>query len=305
MTAAWVGSVDFDAGLAGAVEVHEEEAGGVPDFVGEGAVALGAGFGECDVGAGRGHAGQGEAHGIGAEALDDLDGVDDVALGLGHLLAVGVADEGVDVDLLEGDGFGELARAAIGHRDVEHEVAAEHDHAGDPEEEDVEAGDEQGGGVEGGEIGGEVRGSRFEVRGGRQMQGSFAALRMTILLCIAGPAEDGEGEQAGGEPGVEDVGLLRDLGGAAGGAGGGGLAGDGDGGAGGAVPCGDAMAPPELAGDAPVVDVVHPLDVGLGVHLGSEADVAVADGGDGFGGDGVSCNSTGARAPLVRAYSGG
>ncbi len=37
---------------------------------------------------------------------------------------------------------------------------------------------------------------------------------MTILLCIARPAEDGEGEQAGGEPGVEDVGLLGDVAGA-------------------------------------------------------------------------------------------
>ena len=51
--------------------------------------------------------------------------------------------------------------------------------------------------------------------------------------------------------------------GAAGGAGGGRLAGDGDGVAGGAVPGGDAVAPPELAGDAPVVDVGHPLHVGL------------------------------------------
>ena len=80
------------AGLFGSVDVHEEEAGGVPDLVGEGAVAFGAGFAEGDVGAGRGHAGEGEAHGVGAEALDDVDGVDDVALGLGHLLAVGVAD---------------------------------------------------------------------------------------------------------------------------------------------------------------------------------------------------------------------
>ncbi len=132
---------DFVAGFAGAVDVHEEEAGGVPDFVGEGAVAFGAGFAEGNVGARRGHGGEGEADGVGAEALDDVDGVDDVALGLGHLLAVGVADEAVDVDLFERDGVGELALAAVRHGDVLHEVAAEHDHAGYPEEEDVEAGD--------------------------------------------------------------------------------------------------------------------------------------------------------------------
>jgi hypothetical protein len=109
---------------------------------------------------------------------------------------------------------------------------------------------------------------------------------------LVGPAEDGEGQEAGGEPGVERVGLLGNLGGAAGGADGRGLAGDGNV-AVVAMPGGDAVAPPELAGDAPVVDVVHPLEVGLRVHLGGEADRAVRirwalDGGDGLGSDGVS-----------------
>src|SRR5580658_9632257 len=54
----------------------------------------------------------------------------------------------------------------------------------------------------------------------------------------------------------------------------------------GAVPRGNAMAPPELARDAPVVDVGYPLDVDLLVVLGREADGLVA-GGVGFdGGDG-------------------
>src|ERR1039458_1835690 len=74
----------------------------------------------------------------------------------------------------------------------------------------------------------------------------------------------------------------------AGGAGGGGGARDGDGVAGGAVPRGDAVAPPELARDAPVVDVGHPLHVGFAVHLGDELDMAVGDGDDGVGGDGES-----------------
>ena len=42
------------------------------------------------------------------------------------------------------------------------------------------------------------------------------------------------------------------------------------------------MAPPELARDAPVVDVAHPLVVGLAVLLGREADVAFVDRGDGL-----------------------
>ena len=98
--------IDGDSDFCGAVDVLEEEAGGVPDFVGEGAIAFGSRDVEGDVGARRGHAGEGEADRIRSVLLDDLDGVDDVALGLGHLLAVGVADEGVDVDLLKGDRIG-------------------------------------------------------------------------------------------------------------------------------------------------------------------------------------------------------
>jgi hypothetical protein len=50
------------------------------------------------------------------------------------------------------------------------------------------------------------------------------------------------------------------------------------------------MAPPELARDAPVVDVLHPVEVGLLVLLGREADGFVAvgvglDGGDGLLGE--------------------
>ncbi len=42
------------------------------------------------------------------------------------------------------------------------------------------------------------------------------------------------------------------------------------------------MTPPELAGDAPVVDVGHPLHVGLAVVVGGEGDVALLDSLDGF-----------------------
>ena len=152
--------------------------------------------------------------------------------------------------------------AAVGHGHIAGEPAAEHDHARDPEEENVEAGDEKAGGIEGVEVG--------------------AVLRRDVR-----PAEDGDGQQARGEPGVENVGFLRDLLRAAVGAGGGIDAGDGDLVAVGAVPGGNAMAPPELARDAPVVDVLHPVEVGLLVLLRREADGFVAlrvglDGGDGF-----------------------
>src|SRR5450756_3105535 len=64
--------------------------------------------------------------------------------------------------------------------DVYKRQEAEHHHPGDPEEQDVVAGDEHARRVEGAQVGGIVR-----------------------------PAERGERPQAGGEPGVEDVGVLR------------------------------------------------------------------------------------------------
>src|ERR1035438_9111281 len=60
-----------------------------------------------------------------------------------------------------------------------------------------------------------------------------------------------------------------------------------------AVPGGDAMAPPELAADAPVVDVLHPVEIGLLVFLGGEVDRLFSirsrlDGGDGYIGEGLN-----------------
>src|ERR1039458_7900911 len=52
---------------------------------------------------------------------------------------------------------------------------------------------------------------------------------------------------------------------------------NGDAGAGGAVPGRDAVAPPELPRDAPVMDVFHPLQVDRLVVLRSEADASVVD----------------------------
>ena len=149
--------------------VGEDEAGGVPDFVGEGAGAVEAFRAEDDVGAGGGAEEQGHAHGVGSVLFGDDEGVDDIAFGLRHLLLFGVADEAVNIDLAE--------------RDIAHEFDAEHGHAGDPEEEDVEAGDERGGGVEVLQVFGLIR-----------------------------PAEGGERPEAGAEPGVEDVGILTQAG---------------------------------------------------------------------------------------------
>ena len=86
-----------------AIDIHEHEAGGIPDFVGEVAIAFGAAFVEGDIRAGSGHGRQSEAGRVRSKSLDDFQGIEHVALGLRHFLALGVAHERVNVDLAEGD----------------------------------------------------------------------------------------------------------------------------------------------------------------------------------------------------------
>ncbi len=114
--------------------------------------------------------------------------------------------------------------------DAVHRVEPEHHHPGHPEEQDVVAGDEHAGRIELPQIRGVVR-----------------------------PAQRGERPQARGEPGVEHVLVLAPA-----------LAGgrifvrsDADDLAVRAVPDRDAVAPPHLPRDGPVVQVVDPVEVAL------------------------------------------
>ena len=184
-----------------ALGVHQHEAARVPELVAEVAVALAALGVEVDVASQARQRAEGEAHRVGAEAgdavrelggrvlpdlrrglrpaqpgralleqrlegdaVDQVDRVEHVALGLAHPLSVRVAHQTVDVDVAEGHLAGELQR--------------HHDHPGDPEEDDVVAGDEH---------------ARWQ----EQLQ----------LLRLLRPAERGEGHQRRRVPGVEDVGV--------------------------------------------------------------------------------------------------
>ena len=63
-----------------------------------------------------------------AYTVNEIKWIQYVALGLGHLLAVLVANQAVNINFVK--------------RHIAHELDAHHDHACDPEENDVEAGDE-------------------------------------------------------------------------------------------------------------------------------------------------------------------
>src|SRR6266481_2041371 len=78
--------------------VHLGEAAGVPELGREIAVALDALGRQLDVAALCRHRGEREAQRVGAEVVDQMQRIDDVALRLRHLGALLVADERMDVD---------------------------------------------------------------------------------------------------------------------------------------------------------------------------------------------------------------
>ena len=134
-------------------------------------------------------------------------------------------------------------------RDVLAELQAHHDHAGHPEEDDVVARDE------------------------RRRRVELLELRRLIR-----PAERLERPEARAEPRVEHILILVDMMASAVRARRQVRARDARLAAVIAVPGRDAVAPPELARDAPVADVLEPVDVRLREALRHELDAAVLDG---------------------------
>ena len=214
----------------------QHEARGVPQLVGEVAGPLEARWPKALIGAWGRAVDEREAQGIGADLVHDYQRVDDVALGLGHLLAVRVADQAAEIDHAEGLLPGQ--------------PLAQHHHARDPEEDDVVAG----------------------------LHHLRRVVRPQVVRAVR-PTQRGEGPQSAGEPGIEGVLVLCQLEGAA-------LhaparpglhVGDGDV-ALRAVPGRDAVAPPQLPADVPVVDVLQPVEEDLLEALGHEARAAFAYG---------------------------
>ena len=236
-------------GLAGrvALHVHKQEAAGVPDLghkrlglVGTRAVDELLGLlidvrVELDVLVVGAQREQVVAHGVGAVHANEVHGVNAVALGLGHAAAVLGQDRRVDDDVLK--------------RHLIKEVQRAHDHAGDPQRDDVARGDER-------------------------RRGMMALEQLRLLR----PALRGEGPQLRAEPGVQHVLVLMHVMASAlrahvGVLGQGVLPA-----AVLAVEHGNAVAPPQLAADAPILEVLHPGGVGLRPARGVEGDLAGVDG---------------------------
>ena len=236
-------------GLAGrvALHVHKQEAAGVPDLghkrlglLGTRAVDKLLGLlidvrVKLDVLVVGAERQQVVTHGVGTVHANEVHGVNAVALGLGHAAAVLGKNRRVDDDVLK--------------RHLVQEVQRAHDHAGDPQRDDVARGDECRRGV--------------------------MSLEQLRLL---GPALRGESPQLRAEPGVQHVLVLMHVMTAAlrahvGVLGKGILPA-----AVLAVEHGNTVAPPKLAADAPVLEVLHPGGIGLRPTRGVEGHLAGVDG---------------------------
>src|SRR5262249_37786320 len=121
-----------------------------------------------DVRAWRGHRSQAESHGVRAKLLIQLYGVEAGTLGLRHFLAAAGTNQRMQIDSAK--------RHLAGH------MHAKHDHASNPEKEDVVAGDKKAGRV-----------VAFEIRR------------------LFRPTERGKGPQAGAEPCIEHIRVLLQI----------------------------------------------------------------------------------------------
>ena len=209
--------------------IYLKESAGIPDFGGEVAVALQPCCRHLDVAALSSHGRQGEAQRVGAILVDQVQRVHHIALGLRHLLALLVADKGMDVDIPE-------RHFAL------HGVHAHHHHPGDPEEDDVETCDQNRAGVIPLEVAcyliGLVRPAKGRERPQATREPCVEHILVTTQLDSFAIVRLCRGQRCCFILFDEDM-IIRPI------------------------PGGNPVAPPQLARNAPWLDVAHPFEIGL------------------------------------------
>ena len=216
------------------LNIHQSKTGSIPNLIGKIAGCFHTLPIEAHIIARSVTGNQHKAQGISAIFVDNLQRVDAIAQGFGHLAALTIAYQTMDEDLLKGN--------------ILHEFHTHNQHTCYPEENDVVAGYQHAGGIE-------LLEERSLIR----------------------PAHGGEGPQSGAEPGVQRILILMDIGTAT-------LGADSQVGTAGmhfatviAVPNGDTVTPPNLAGNTPVANIIHPAGVGLGEALGHELGATIVN----------------------------
>ena len=219
------------------LKVHERKAGRVPYLVDKVSISLDPLLGHLDVPPLRGKGGEGESYRVGPIFIYHFKRIYAVPLRLAHLLALLIAYQGMQVNIRKGD--------------ISHDIESHHHHAGHPEEDNIETGNKERGGIEG-----------FQGR------------------CLVGPPHRGEGPKGRAEPGIQDIFILPQRSSSAVRTHIGILGGDNRLAAPIAIPHRYPVPPPDLTGDTPVTDVVHPVEIGCLPHGGNNLGLSLHDGGD-------------------------
>ena len=220
-----------------AIGIEQQIVGGVVELVGKVAALLQFLFAKLDVASLYRQHRQSEAKRIGGVLFDHNERIDDIAARFGHLVAVLVFDQGVQIDIFKGQRI--------------HHTIAHHQHARHPEEEDIKARNQQLVGIELLKI---------------LFKPLFAFKRFAVT-----PAQGAKGPKPGTEPGIEHIGVLVYFVAAArfalcrclavkgplvsari------------------AIHHGDAVPPPELSRDTPVAQIAHPCVVAVDPMCGEE-----------------------------------
>src|SRR5258708_5340106 len=167
------------------------------------------------------------------DAVDEVERIERIALRLGHLVALGVAHDGIDVHMPKRHFAGEMLR--------------HHDHPGDPEENDVEACHQHRGREKGVEVfglfGPAKRSEGHQRRRKPSVEYVIVALERTAISFRGSPFFS-----LGFVAADIDIALV-------------------------VIPRRDLMTPPQLARDAPILDLFQPLPVPSGPILRKELDV--------------------------------
>ena len=229
--------------LSACCTLHHTEAGCVVQLVGEVLAFFNLLLVELDVGTGGGDSHQTETQTVGAVLGNQVERVGAVAQALAHLAAQQVTHNGGEEYVAEG-----LAAC---------KAVAGHNHAGHPEEDDIRAGHQVAGGVE--------LGQAFLVHGGEGPQPAAepGVQRVFVLhpvLRVCGGLYAHIDIAGGGVLGIQLGGSLEFCGFLL------------------AVPHRDAVPPPQLAGNAPVLNSLQPVGVGLGPVGRAEHDIAIGHG---------------------------
>ena len=226
------------------LHVHQHAARRVPDLVGELTRRGQPFFRVDDIGARRSGHHKRQAHGIRTEFLVGIHRIDNVALGLRHLLPQRIADKPMNMDLAK--------------RNITGQLQAHHHHARCPEEQNVEAGDHERRGVVSSQIHGIVRPSH-----GRKWPQAGAKPGVEYVRILLHARRSAMRAFLRRFPGHRNFTAFR------------------------AVPGWNTMAPPELARDAPVANVLHPVEERFFPVVGDEADSAIAHRSHRLGGHGL------------------